>query len=57
MSRQIFPALTTVRQPSRDMGRVAALELLASIQKREPGRMLRVPYVLQLRRSTGPAPV
>ncbi len=56
MSRQIFPALTTVRQASRDMGRIAALELLASIHKREAGRMLRVPYTLELRRSTGPAP-
>jgi LacI family transcriptional regulator len=57
MSRQIFPALTTVRQPSRDMGRAAALELLASIHKRELGRMLRVPYTLQIRSSTGPAPI
>jgi len=56
MSNHIFPALTTVRQPSRDMGRLATLELLASIKKHGSGRMLVVPYTLQLRRSTGPAP-
>lgn len=56
MSQQIFPPLTTVRQPSRDMGRTAAMELLNAIHKRESGRMLRVPYTLQLRRSTGAAP-
>jgi LacI family transcriptional regulator len=54
MSRHIFPALTTVHQPTHDMGRLATLELLASIQKREAGSMLRVPYALKLRRSTGP---
>jgi LacI family transcriptional regulator len=56
MSRQIFPALTTVRQPSREMGRVAALELLRSIRDRSAGRMLQSAYTLQLRDSTGPAP-
>jgi LacI family transcriptional regulator len=57
MSRQIFPALTTVHQPTHDMGRLATLELLAAIQRRDDGRrMLRVPYTLQLRNSTGPAP-
>jgi LacI family transcriptional regulator len=57
MSRQIFPALTTVHQPVRDMGRVAAQELLASIHKREPGRMLRAAYTLKIRQSSGPAPI
>lgn len=56
MSRQIFPALTTVHQPSHDMGRLATLELLASIRAPESGRMLHIPYALKVRRSTGPAP-
>jgi LacI family transcriptional regulator len=56
MSRQIFPSLTTVHQPTRDMGRQATMELLASIQKPGSGRMLHVPYTLQLRGSTGRAP-
>jgi LacI family transcriptional regulator len=56
MSNHIFPALTTVHQPTHEMGRLATLELLASIQKPDSGRMLHVPYTLQLRRSTGPAP-
>lgn len=56
MSRQIFPALTTVHQPTHDMARLATLELLASLHKSESGRMLHIPYTLQLRRSTGAAP-
>ena len=56
MSSQIFPALTTVHQPSHDMGRLATLELLASIRTPESGRMLHIPYALKVRRSTGPAP-
>ncbi|CAN5298220.1 LacI family DNA-binding transcriptional regulator [soil metagenome] len=56
MSRQIFPSLTTVHQPTHDMGRLATLELLASIQRKDGGRMLHVPYTLQVRQSTGPAP-
>jgi LacI family transcriptional regulator len=56
MSRQIFPALTTVRQPSREMGRTAALELLRAIRDRDAGRMVHTAYTLQLRASTGPVP-
>jgi LacI family transcriptional regulator len=56
MSNQIVPALTTVHQPTREMGRLATLELLASVQKKNSGRMLAVPYTLQIRQSTGPAP-
>jgi len=56
MSRQIFPPLTTVHQPAHEMGRLATLELLASIQTPGSGRVLHIPYELKIRRSTGPAP-
>ncbi|GAB2511722.1 LacI family DNA-binding transcriptional regulator [Pseudoxanthomonas sangjuensis] len=56
ISRQIYPSLTTVRQPTREMGRLAALELLKEIRERRTGGLVDVSYALQLRRSTGPAP-
>ena len=56
MSRQVWPSLSTVRQPSRDMGRIAAQQLLTAIAGHEPGRMVKAPYQLQIRHSTGPAP-
>jgi LacI family transcriptional regulator len=56
IARHIYPALTTVRQPTREMGRLAAIELLKAIRDRETGGMVEVPYALQLRRSTGAAP-
>ncbi|MBD9370478.1 LacI family DNA-binding transcriptional regulator [Xanthomonas sp. XNM01] len=56
ISRQIFPALTTVQQPTREMGRTATEQLLKAIRDRGAGRMVRMPYALQLRQSTGPAP-
>ena len=56
IARHIYPALTTVRQPTREMGRLAALELLKVIRDRNAGAMVEVPYALQLRRSTGQAP-
>lgn len=56
MARQLWPALTTVRQPSRAMGRIAAEQLLRAIRG-EAASMVEVPYELRLRDSTGPAPV
>ncbi|MEO7430530.1 MAG: LacI family DNA-binding transcriptional regulator [Dokdonella sp.] len=56
-SRQVWPSLTTVHQPCRDMGRIAAEQLLASIRDTGGGQLIRVPYELRIRQSTGPAPV
>jgi LacI family transcriptional regulator len=56
IARHVTPALTTVRQPTRDMGRLATLELLRAIRDPEAGRMVAVDYTLQLRDSTGAAP-
>jgi len=57
LSRQVWPALTTVCQPSRDMGRIATQQLLRTIEGGAEGDMVSVPFTLQLRRSTGAAPV
>lgn len=54
IARHIYPSLTTVRQPTREMGRLAGIELLKAIRDRDEGGMVTVPYALQLRRSTGP---
>ncbi len=56
IARHIYPALTTVRQPTREMGRLAGVELLKAIRDRDEGGIVTVPYALQLRRSTGPRP-
>ena len=56
MSRQVWPSLSTIRQPSREMGRIAAHQLLDEISSRGPGNIVRVPYQLQIRHSTGPVP-
>jgi LacI family transcriptional regulator len=56
IARHIYPTLTTVRQPTREMGRLAGQELLKAIRDRSAGGIVEVPYALQLRRSTGPAP-
>ncbi len=54
ISRQIWPTLTTIRQPSREMGRIAALQLLASLRGRGEGHMVQLPFSLQVRESTAP---
>jgi LacI family transcriptional regulator len=50
------PALTTVSQPMREMGRVACCRLFEAIE--DPGRIesTEFPMVLIERESTGPAP-
>lgn len=54
VSRHLFPALTTVSQPTREMGHAATVQLLKSIKDRSQGELLKMPYELILRQSTGP---
>lgn len=56
IAHQIFPALTTVRQPAREMGASAAAELLKCMRDPAQALMRDLPYSLCLRASTGPAP-
>jgi LacI family transcriptional regulator len=56
VSHQIFPALTTVNQPTLQMGHTATVQLLKSIRHAASGQMVCMPYSLMLRDSTGPAP-
>ncbi len=56
LASQLWPALSTVRQPSREMGRIAATQLLELLRGRGTGAMVQVPFALQLRESTGPVP-
>lgn len=56
IARHVTPALTTVRQPTREMGRLATLELLRALRDPASGRMVSIDCTLQLRESTGPAP-
>lgn len=56
-SHQISPSLTTVHQPSREMGRIAATELIASIRSRDRhASIVDMPFEIRLRESTGPVP-
>lgn len=55
-SQQIFPPLTTIHQPTQDMGRVATEQLLLRVRDTSAGELVRMPYSLVLRHSTGQAP-
>ncbi len=55
ISRQIWPTLTTIQQPSREMGRIAATQLLDLLRGRGSGGMRQVSFALRLRESTAPA--
>ncbi len=54
IARHIYPALTTVRQPTSEMGRLATLELLQRIRTPGAGRMVHVEHTLLFRESTRP---
>ncbi|MEE7561207.1 LacI family DNA-binding transcriptional regulator, partial [Xanthomonas sp. Kuri4-2] len=53
-SRQIYPPLTTIHQPVREMGRVVTAELVRAIRDPAAGRMVPMPYALKLRGSIAP---
>jgi LacI family transcriptional regulator len=55
VSRQVFPPLTTVHQPAREMGRVVTTELIRALRQPGTGTMVRMPHALCLRGSVGPA--
>jgi LacI family transcriptional regulator len=54
IARQIWPTLTTIHQPSREMGRIAALQLLDTLRGR-PGAMVQATFSLEVRESTAQA--
>jgi LacI family transcriptional regulator len=55
IATQVWPPLTTVHQPVRDMGKRATEELLRVLGKGEAS-MVEVGYEMRLRASTAPAP-
>ena len=56
IATQVWPPLTTVHQPVREMGRRATEELLLRVQGKGEARMVEVGYEMRLRASTAPAP-
>ena len=52
IAHQIYPSLTTIRQPTAEMGRLATVELLDRIRSPSGGRMVRVQHTLLFREST-----
>lgn len=57
LALQIFPAMTTVRQPLAEMARTAAMALIGEERNQlMQSGALTVPGTLQVRESTGPAP-
>jgi len=56
LASQLWPPLSTVRQPAREMGKLAALQLMELLRGKGSGLLVQVPYSLQLRESTGKPP-
>jgi LacI family transcriptional regulator len=55
LAQQIYPSLTTIRQPLAEMARTAAVAVIDFMRKGEPLKGTRViPGTLQVRESTGP---
>jgi len=53
-SAQVWPGLTTVHQPCREMGRIATEQVLLSIREPEAAQTVRISYEIKIRGSTGP---
>lgn len=56
LATQVWPPLTTVHQPVREMGRRATEELLRRVSGRGEAAMVEVAYKMCIRASTAPAP-
>jgi LacI family transcriptional regulator len=56
IATQVWPPLTTIHQPVREMGRRATEELLLRVQEKGAARMVEVGYEMRIRASTAPAP-
>jgi len=57
LAQQLFPALTTIRQPISAMAKTASLALIDGARGNPPNPKLEtIPGSIQVRESTGPAP-
>ncbi len=56
IAAQVWPPLTTIHQPVREMGRRATEELLLRVLDKGDATMVEVGYELRIRASTAPAP-
>lgn len=57
LAQQVYPTLTTIRQPLATMAERAALALIGNSRKNSPAQGMEViPATMQIRDSTGPAP-
>jgi LacI family transcriptional regulator len=56
-SVQVWPSLTTVHQPCREMGRIATEQVLLSIRDPDAAQTVRISYEIMIRGSTGPVPM
>jgi LacI family transcriptional regulator len=56
IATQVWPPLTTIHQPVREMGRRATEELLLRVLGKGDARMVEVDYEMRIRASTAPAP-
>lgn len=54
IATQVWPPLTTVHQPVREMGRRATRELLLRVLNKGEARMVEVDYEMRIRASTAP---
>lgn len=56
IATQVWPPLTTIHQPVREMGKRATEELLLRVQGKGDARMVEVGYEMRIRASTATAP-
>ena len=57
LARQVYPALTTIRQPLSEMAELAAVTLIENKGRDKSSKKAEIiPSTIQVRESTGPAP-